>query len=315
MKFTLRKKLILVNLFLLVIVTASASFITMISLQAYYKSRIYDQLKVHIDEIKYLLSQPYLASFSPSQRYRYLTEFANSSRLRLTLIDSSGVVLFDSRVPMDSLRYVENHLHRPEVQMALKKGIGHHQRVSATIRAPLLYVAALNQTRFSGSGLLWRIRFIRVARSLNEVKTALAEIREKILWGSAVAVLLIALVGLWISKKITDPIQRLIQVAERVKHGQLDARFQQESNDEIGELADLLNQMLGKLQDDLVEMRKLQTMRSQFLGNVSHELRTPIFALQGYLETLLEQPITDPEKRKQFLQKAYQVSVRLNNLL
>ncbi|MDL1894262.1 two-component sensor histidine kinase, partial [Sphingobacteriales bacterium CHB3] len=46
--------------------------------------------------------------------------------------------------------------------------------------------------------------------------------------------------------------------------------------------------MVEKLKTDIVQLKKLERVRSEFLGNVSHELRTPIFSLQGFLETLLE---------------------------
>jgi len=56
-------------------------------------------------------------------------------------------------------------------------------------------------------------------------------------------------------------------------------------------------------------------MRSQFLGNVSHELRTPIFTVQGYLETMMQNPNADPKVMKKFVKKAHRQAVRLNNLL
>lgn len=52
------------------------------------------------------------------------------------------------------------------------------------------------------------------------------------------------------------------------------------------------------------ELKKLETYRKEFVGNVSHELRTPIFNAQGYIETLLDGAVNDPEKGKLYLQKA-----------
>ncbi len=50
--------------------------------------------------------------------------------------------------------------------------------------------------------------------------------------------------------------------------------------------------------DDVTEMRKLESMRSDFAANVSHELRTPITSIRGYAETLQEVGAGD---REQFL--------------
>jgi two-component system phosphate regulon sensor histidine kinase PhoR len=110
-------------------------------------------------------------------------------------------------------------------------------------------------------------------------------------------------------------VQELARVAESVKKGDLEAHFKHYSDDEIGELADLLNEMLAKLREDVKKMQKLEMMRSQFLGNVSHELRTPIFAVQGYLETLMHDNRSDAAQQKGFVEKAYRQAVRLNNLL
>jgi two-component system phosphate regulon sensor histidine kinase PhoR len=87
------------------------------------------------------------------------------------------------------------------------------------------------------------------------------------------------------------------------------------SGDEIGDLARAINEMAGKLGDDIVRLKKLERVRSEFLGNVSHELRTPLFSLQGFLETLLDGAIDDPSVNREFLEKAHRHAQRLNLLL
>lgn len=73
--------------------------------------------------------------------------------------------------------------------------------------------------------------------------------------------------------------------------------------------------MFEKAKNDILHLERLQRMRSQFLANVSHELRTPIFAIQGYIETLLNGAIEDPKVNRHFLQKADHHTVNLSNLL
>jgi two-component system phosphate regulon sensor histidine kinase PhoR len=51
------------------------------------------------------------------------------------------------------------------------------------------------------------------------------------------------------------------------------------------------------------ELKKMEAYRREFLGNVSHELKTPIFNVQGYILTLLEGAIDDPEVSKEYLEK------------
>jgi len=73
--------------------------------------------------------------------------------------------------------------------------------------------------------------------------------------------------------------------------------------------------MYRKTNDDIESLNKLQQVRSEFVANVSHELRTPIFAIQGFVETLLDGAINDPKVNKHFLEKANQHTISLSNLL
>ena len=61
--------------------------------------------------------------------------------LRATIIGSNGRVLGDSELNGENLRNVENHLYRPEVQDALKTGLGVSRRFSTTIQKDMLYMA------------------------------------------------------------------------------------------------------------------------------------------------------------------------------
>lgn len=66
---------------------------------------------------------------------------------------------------------------------------------------------------------------------------------------------------------------------------------------------------------DLQNLRKSEKARTEFLGNVSHELRNPIFAIQGFLETLLDGALSDQRVNRLFLEKARQHTEHLSNLL
>ncbi len=67
--------------------------------------------------------------------------------------------------------------------------------------------------------------------------------------------------------------------------------------------------------NDITEIKKLEKMRSEFVANVSHELRTPLTSIQGFVETLKEGAINDPEKAQYFLEIIEKQSNRLNNLI
>jgi len=76
-----------------------------------------------------------------------------------------------------------------------------------------------------------------------------------------------------------------------------------------------IKKMFKKEKNDIEHLQRLQKMRSQFLANVSHELRTPIFAIQGYIETLLNGALDDKNVNMRFLEKANQNTIALSNLL
>lgn len=73
--------------------------------------------------------------------------------------------------------------------------------------------------------------------------------------------------------------------------------------------------MFERTQNDIANLKKLEQVRKEFLSNVSHELRTPIFAVQGYLETLLDGAVDDKNVNKNFLEKANRHTLHLSNLL
>lgn len=141
MKISLRKKLFLTHLALLALVTAAASVITHFELQKYYKDRLFRQLRIQLDEIEFLLAHGAFSDASGSLNYQKLVAYATAGAIRLTLIDSTGVVRFDSQVARDSLSSVENHLGRSEVEQARATGVGRAERRSGTIHTRLFYVA------------------------------------------------------------------------------------------------------------------------------------------------------------------------------
>lgn len=66
---------------------------------------------------------------------------------------------------------------------------------------------------------------------------------------------------------------------------------------------------------EIEQLRTLERYRKEFLGNVSHELKTPIFNIQGYINTLLDGAIDDPEVTIRFLKKAAKSTDRIASLV
>ncbi len=66
---------------------------------------------------------------------------------------------------------------------------------------------------------------------------------------------------------------------------------------------------------DITEIRKLETMRRDFVANVSHELKTPLTSIKGFVETLLEGALDDKEHNKHFLKIIQDHAERLDSLV
>ncbi|MCP4441859.1 MAG: sensor histidine kinase [Aureispira sp.] len=62
-------------------------------------------------------------------------------------------------------------------------------------------------------------------------------------------------------------------------------------------------------------LKEMEEYRREFLGNVSHELKTPIFNIQGYLETLLDGAMENPEIAKKYLKRANSNASRMANIV
>ena len=67
--------------------------------------------------------------------------------------------------------------------------------------------------------------------------------------------------------------------------------------------------------EEIEMLQQNETYRKEFLQNLSHELKTPIFAIQGYVDTLLNGALENPEVNKKFLASTSRNIDRLVNLV
>lgn len=87
-----------------------------------------------------------------------------------------------------------------------------------------------------------------------------------------------------------------------------------QSRDEIDHLTKRLILASKTVEKEILRLNKIENYRKEFIGDISHELKTPIFAIQGFLETLLNGALDDPEVNEVFLQKAMKNVYRLTFL-
>ncbi len=122
---------------------------------------------------------------------------------------------------------------------------------------------------------------------------------------SAAAVLLGALIGWFISRRISAPVLALTDATARMAGGDLTSRASVSSRDEIGELGQSFNEMADRVEGTVTTLR-------QFVSDASHELRTPLTALRTNLDLALQEQ--GPEERRIFLERAQAMVQRLEEL-
>ena len=140
---------------------------------------------------------------------------------------------------------------------------------------------------------------------------------DGVLYISIITILLAIPFFYFHAKRLIQPIQDLVPQAAGIARGRLEVSNHGEDDvpNEVQYLAKAINEIGEKQARDFAAMQKLERVRSEFLANVSHELRTPIFAVQGFLETLLDGAVDDPKVNRDFLERAQAQAGRLNALL
>lgn len=119
----------------------------------------------------------------------------------------------------------------------------------------------------------------------------------------------------FIGKRREKEIRKISNIISRIRKNEIKSVDEITLNRDLTELEDEIRKMMEKTHRDLENLQKLANARRDFMANVSHELRTPIFAIQGFLETVLDGKVEDPVMRHNFLEKALKRTEGLNVLL
>lgn len=224
--------------------------------------------------------------------------------LRVTIIDNEGHVTFDN-LEKNYNRFT-NHANRPEVIEAKKKGSGSSvERNSKTLKQEFFYSA----TYFNDSKIT-----IRSALPYNNDLTKSLQTDQHFIWFALTTIIILTLVLWRFLSRLGANITKLKLFASRADHNE---SLETEDlivfpDDELGEIAERIIKIYKRLQSTRQEQDKLKRQLTQ---NIAHELKTPVASIQGYLETILDNPHIDEETKKQFLKHSYAQSQRLTSLL
>lgn len=224
--------------------------------------------------------------------------------LRVTIIDRNGQVLYDTN--RKDYQNMGNHSGRKEVKDALRLGYGYDiSRPSHSLTGEYFYSA----TYFKDTKLIIRSSLPYDAT----LADSLAADQHYIWFAVAVMFLLSTVLYRFVNRFDTNIYKLRAFAARADQNGAIKTEDLVEfSDDELGEISEHIIKLYKKLQDTKEEQNVLKRQLTQ---NIAHELKTPVASIQGYLETIKDNPTITDAIRNQFLDRCYAQTLRLASLL
>ena len=224
--------------------------------------------------------------------------YANRDRLELQFVGSDGEIYASSYGPFAGENVVTDDVSQA---VSAKNSVYFVGRDPATgerimsVSVPMIYA--------DGS-------IVGVLRFVTSTKNADRMILVGMLFSIGVAagvLLLVYLSNRLYFRSILIPVAQITETAKRIAAGSYGVQIEKKYDDEIGELADTINDMSNKISQS-------ERMQSEFVSSVSHELRTPLTAITGWGETLLEGDM-DAEETKRGISIILREAGRLTSMV
>ena len=212
----------------------------------------------------------------------YAQTFEDKNNIELQFIDHNGNLVASSYGP-----WAGKSPQTPEIQAAISsRGIepflgkdpSTGERIMA-VSSPMIY---------SNGEVVGVLRYVTSTRLVD------MQILNVGLISFAALLLVLSVVVLssnYYIRSIMNPVAEINEKAKRIASGSYGVQIQTKYNDEIGELAQTVNELSVKLNQN-------EKMRAEFISSLSHELRTPLTAITGWSETLLADPELDPQTQR-----------------
>lgn len=236
-----RKKLIwqIYPPFLVIILMAlvSVTWVHSRALNAFYENETRHDLEARTRLVIAQVQDRLAAQDSESLR-DLARELGKQSQTRLTFILSSGQVLGDSEE--DPAR-MDNHAERPEVRTALLGRTGVSSRYSHTLRQNMMYVALPVKKSDQVIGC------VRASLPVDRMTSTLQGAFYQTVNSGLVIAVVAALLSLWLSRRISQPLEEMKQGAARFARGELDGRLPNYRSEELSGLSDAMNEMASQL--------------------------------------------------------------------
>ncbi|MDC3158939.1 ATP-binding protein [bacterium] len=198
----------------------------------------------------------------------FVKKSSKLSEIRITILDTNGVVLADSEEDPGSM---ENHRgvnKREEIEVAIKKGIGSSQRYSTTINEHMLYVAILASVE--GSHFI-----IRTSESMLSLNTSINKVRQRIVLITIIILIVIIPAVIITSRFITRPLFLIGKAAKKISKGDMfdPIPISQKSffsgTEEISSITVALNEMAKELDKKIATITREKNEQKNILNYIN----------------------------------------------
>ena len=213
----------------------------------------------------------------------YAETFDERNRMELQFINSSGRLVASSYGPWagksPQTREIEEAMHQRQSRSYVGVDENTGERIIA-VSSPLIY---------SSGEVIGVLRFVT---STHKMDLQIARMALYALIYCAVFVLVVLISTSYYIRSILVPLEEITKKAQRIANGSYGAQIETPYNDEIGTLAQTINEMSSQISQN-------EKMQTDFISSLSHELRTPLTAITGWGETLLSssQPNAEETRR------------------
>lgn len=227
----------------------------------YFRNVYINDIKEVIKNDAYLINETlkdYLKYKNFNELDKFVKEIAKKLNIRITVIDDGGNVISDSEKDPKSM---ENHLGRPEIQIALKEGTGIYVRYSSTVKEDMIYFARVFEMQS-------KKYFIRTSYFVKNFKKNFTDIRNNILIFAFVLFLLSIVMIYFYSRSLYAPINKLKEATQLVANGNFDTKVILHEKDEFKELADNFNFMIDELKQFFEEKIEKQKHLNTIISSI-----------------------------------------------
>lgn len=212
----------------------------------------------------------------------YAQTFEDKGKLELQFINARGKIVASSHgswagpspTTSDITEAINSRSIRPYVGTNPATG----ERIIA-VSSPMIY---------SNGEVIGVLRYVSSTRFMDR---QIARVAGIALLSLAVVLLVVIYSGNYFIRSILSPLREIIEKAKKITGGSYGIQLETKYDDEVGELADTINEMS-------MQINQNEKMQAEFISSLSHELRTPLTAITGWSETLLSSDDLDKDTRR-----------------